>query len=99
MPGKMDRIGTERGLGREGERAAVKVREFEVRPPGEDGFGDVGLGHADVEVVIDGPETDVKEIVGGWGQCRPFSSTSGHLLMTETSNRKSNPLDRSCHGA
>ena len=25
VPGKMDRIGTESGLGREGERAAVKV--------------------------------------------------------------------------
>ena len=64
----MSGVGTERGLGREGERAAVKVREFEVRAAGEDRFGDVGLGHADAEVVIDGPEAGVEEIMGGRGQ-------------------------------
>jgi hypothetical protein len=51
-------------LGGEGERAAVKVGEFEVRAPGKDGFGDVGMGHANAEVVIDGPESGVEEIVG-----------------------------------
>ena len=51
-------------MGREGERAVVEVGEFEVRAAGEDGFGDVGKGHADAEVVIDGPEAGVEEIVG-----------------------------------
>jgi hypothetical protein len=37
--------------------------------------------------------------MGGRGQGRPFSSPSGHLLMTETANRTSNPLDRSCQRA
>jgi hypothetical protein len=55
-------------LGREGERALVKVGEFEVRASGEDGFGDVGLRDADAEVVIDGPEAGVEEIVGGRGK-------------------------------
>ncbi len=38
-------------MGREGEAAAVKVGELEVAAPGEDGFGEVGLGHTDAEVV------------------------------------------------
>ncbi len=39
-----------------------------MRATGEDGFGDVGIGHADAEVVIDGPEPGVEEIMGGRGQ-------------------------------
>ncbi len=78
---------------------AVELGEFEVRAAGENGLGDVGLGHANTEVVIDGPEAGVEEIMGGRGQGRPFSSPSGHLLMTETANRTSNPLDRSCQRA
>jgi hypothetical protein len=68
MPGEVDAVGTESGLGCERERAAVKVRQLEVTAAGEDGFGDVGMGHADAEVVIDGPETGVEEIMGGRGQ-------------------------------
>ena len=65
VPGEVGGVGAEGGLGREGERAAVEVGEFEVGSAGEDGFGDVGLGDLDAEVVIDGPETCVEEIVGG----------------------------------
>jgi hypothetical protein len=63
VPGEVGGVGAESGLGREGERAAVKVGEFEVRAAREDGLGDVRLGHADAEVVIDGPEAGVAEIV------------------------------------
>ncbi len=55
MPSEVRGVGAESGLRREGERAAVKVGKFEVRAARDDGFGDVGLGHADAEVVIDGP--------------------------------------------
>ena len=55
----------EGGLGREGEWAAVEVGEFEMRAAGEDGFGDVGLGDMDAQIVVDGPEAGVEEIVGG----------------------------------
>ena len=68
MPDEVGWVGTERGLGREGERAAVKVGELEVRSAGQDGFGDVGMGDADAEVVIDGPEAGVEEIMGGRGK-------------------------------
>jgi len=34
----------------------VEVGEFEVRSDVEDGFGDVGLGDLDAEVIVDGPE-------------------------------------------
>ncbi len=68
VPGEMGGVGTEFCLGCEGERAAVEVGGLEVRAAGEDGLGDVGLGHADAEVVIDGPETGVEEIVGGRGK-------------------------------
>jgi len=68
VPGQMDRVGAESDLGGEGERTAVEVGEFEVAAAGKDAFGDVGLGHADAEVVIDGPEADVEEIMGGRGQ-------------------------------
>ncbi len=64
MPGEVGGIGTESRLGREGERTSVEVGEFEVRAAGENGFGDVGLGHADAEVVIYRPEAGVEEIVG-----------------------------------
>ncbi len=56
----MGRIGAEGGLRGEGERAAVEVGEFEVRAAREDGFGDVGLGDADAQVVVEGPEPGVK---------------------------------------
>ena len=42
----------------------MEVGEFEVRAAGEDRFGDIGMSHADAEVVIDGPESGVEEIVG-----------------------------------
>ena len=51
-------------MGCEAERAAVEVAEFEVASAGEDGFGDVGLGDLDAQVVVDGPEACVEEIVG-----------------------------------
>ena len=50
--------------GCEGERAVVEGGEFEVRSAREDGFGDVGLGHADAQVVIDSPKTSVEEVMG-----------------------------------
>jgi hypothetical protein len=65
VPGEVGGVGTKSGLGREGERAAMEIGEFEVRAAGKDGFGDVGMGDADAEVVIDGPEAGVEEIVGG----------------------------------
>ena len=61
----MGGVGAEGGLGCEGEGAAVEVSEFEVGSAGEDGFGDVGLGDLDAQVVVDGPEACVEEIVGG----------------------------------
>ena len=64
----MGGVGAEGSLRREGERVAVEVGEFEVRSAGEDGFGDVGLGDLDAEVVIDGPEAGIEEIMGGRGQ-------------------------------
>ncbi len=64
MPSEVRGVGAESGLRREGERAAVKVGKFEVRAARDDGFGDVGLGHADAEVVIDGPEAGVEESIG-----------------------------------
>ena len=57
MPGEMGGVGAEGGLGCEGERAAVEVGEFEMGAAGEDGFGDVGLGDLDAQVVVDGPES------------------------------------------
>jgi hypothetical protein len=38
-------------LGCKGEALAVKVGELEVGFAGEDGFGDVGLGDADAQVI------------------------------------------------
>ena len=68
VPGEVGGIGAESGLGREGERAAGEVGEFEVGAAGEDGFGDVGLGDLDAQVVVNGPEASVEEIVGSRGQ-------------------------------
>jgi len=56
MPGEVDGVGAESGLGREGKMAAVEVGELEVGSAREDGFGDVGLGDADMQVVSDDPE-------------------------------------------
>ena len=64
VPGEVGGVGAEGGLGREGERAAVEVGEFEVGAAGEDGFGNVGLGDLDAQVIVDGPEACVEEIVG-----------------------------------
>jgi len=72
VPGEVDEVWAEGGLGREGEQAAVEVGEFEVRATGEDGFGDVGLGDPDAEAVVDGPEAGLEEIVGGRGQAVPL---------------------------
>jgi hypothetical protein len=55
MPDEVGGVGAEGGLGREGEAAAMEVGELEVESTVEDGFGDVGLGDADAQVV-DGPE-------------------------------------------
>ncbi len=52
MPGEVVGVGAEGGLGGKGETAAVEVGEFEVGAAGEDGFGDVGLGDADAQVVV-----------------------------------------------
>ena len=60
----MGGVGAEGGLGREGEALAVEVGALEVATPGEDGLGDVRLGDADAEVVVDGPEASVEEVVG-----------------------------------
>ena len=43
----------------------MEVGELEVATPGEDGLGDVRLGDADAEVVVDGPESGIEEGVGG----------------------------------
>ena len=65
VPGEVGGVGAEGSLRREEERAAVEVGELEVGAAGEDRFGDVGFGDLDAEVVVDGPEACVEEIVGG----------------------------------
>ena len=65
VPGEVGWVGAQGGLGREGKRAAVEVGEFEVRAAVEDGFGDVGFGDLDAQIVVDGPEACSEEIVGG----------------------------------
>ena len=65
MPGEMGWVGAEGGLGCEGEWAVVEVGEFEVGAAGEDGFGDVGLGDLDAQVVVDRPEACIEEVVRG----------------------------------
>ena len=52
-------------MGCERERVAVQVGELEVGAAGEDGFGDVGLDDLDAQIVVDGPEASIEEIVGG----------------------------------
>jgi hypothetical protein len=84
VPGEVGGIGAEGGLGCEGERAAVQVGEFEVRATGKDGFGDVGMGDADAEVVIDGPEAGVEEAVGGRDDKRG-QATGGSLTPCSAS--------------
>ena len=64
VPAEVGGGGAEGGLGSEGELSAVKVGEFEVGAAGEDGFGDVGLGDSDAQIVVDGPESCIEEIVG-----------------------------------
>ena len=64
----MNRVGAEGGLGREGERAAMEIGEFEVGAAGEDGFGDVGLGDLNAQIIVDGPKAGIEEVVGGRGQ-------------------------------
>ena len=46
----------------------MEVGEFEVRSAGEDGFDEVGLGDADAEVVVDGPEACVEQVMRSRGQ-------------------------------
>jgi len=65
VPGEVGGVGAEGGLGREGEPPAVEVGELEVATAGEDRFGDVGLGDADAQVIVDGPEAGVEEVVRG----------------------------------
>ena len=79
MPGEVGGIGAEGGLGREGEGLAVEVGEFEVGAAGEDGFGDVRVGDLDAEVVVDGPESGVEEVVGGRGQGQAVLGAIGSL--------------------
>ncbi len=63
MPGEVNGVRAEGGLGREEERVVVEVGEFEVGSAGEDGFSDVGLSYLDAQVVVDGPEACIEEIV------------------------------------
>ena len=65
VPGEVDGVGAEGGLGIERQRVAVEICEFEVGAAGEDGFGDVGLDDLDAQIVVDGPEASIEEIVGG----------------------------------
>ena len=46
----------------------MEVGELEVATARDDGFGDVGLGDLDAQVVLDGPEPWVEGVVGGRGQ-------------------------------
>ena len=68
MPGEVNGVRAEGGLGREEERVVVEVGELEVGSAGEDGFGDVSLGDLDAQIVVDGPEARIEEVVGGRGQ-------------------------------
>ena len=42
----------------------MEVGELEVATPGQDRFDEVGLGDADAEVVVDGPEAGIEEVAG-----------------------------------
>jgi len=68
VPGEVGGVGAQGGLGRERELLVVKVGQFEVAAAGKDGFGYVGKGHADAEVIIDGPEACVEKPMGCRGQ-------------------------------
>ena len=68
VPGEVGGVGAQGGLGREGELSAVEIGELEVGSAGEDGFGDVGLGELDAQIVVDGPEACIEEGVRGRGQ-------------------------------
>lgn len=57
----------------------MEVGEFEVRATGEDGFGDVGLGDLDTQVIVHGPEPGVEEVVGRRGQGRAVVRAIGPL--------------------
>jgi len=59
----------------------VEVGELEVRTTGEDGFGDVRVGDLDAEVVVDGPESGVEEVVGGRGQGQTCPETAAKLTL------------------
>ena len=76
VPGEVGGVGAQGGLGREGERAVVEVGEFEVGAAGDDGFGDVGAGDLDAQIVVDGPDAGVEG--GGAG---PKVTGSGRTLM------------------
>ena len=59
----------------------MEVGEFEVGAAGEDGFGDVRVGDLDAEVVVDGPESGVEEVVGGRGQGQACPETVPKLAL------------------
>ena len=65
MPGEAGWVGAEGGFRAEGEPAAVEVGELEVTSAGEDGFDEVGLGDANAEVVVDGPEAGIEKVMSG----------------------------------
>ena len=75
MPNEVDGVRAEGGLGREGERAVVEVGEFEVGAAGQDGFGDVGLGDLDAQVVVDGPLACI------WLQLASFGNAQTPLVL------------------
>ena len=80
MPGEVGEVGAEDCLGRKREWAVVEVGEFEVAAAWEDGFGDVGLSDLDAEVVVDGPEADIKEVMG-------YQSTGSGRTLTPCATR------------
>ena len=63
MPGEAGGIGAEGRLGAEGEAAAVEVAELEVTAAGQDGFDEIGLGQADTEAFVDGPNAGIEEVM------------------------------------
>ena len=68
VPGEVGGVRAERGLGREGERAVVEIGERKVAAAGEDGFGDVGFGDLDAQIVVYGPKAGIEEVVGCRGK-------------------------------
>ena len=59
----------------------MEIGEFEVGAAREDGFGDVRVGDLDPEVVVDGPEAGVEEVVGGRGQGQACPETVPKLAL------------------